>query len=227
MSHEATLLATLAIGFALAFALGLVAHRLRLPPLVGYLVAGVLVGPFTPGYVANAALARELAEVGVILLMFGVGLHFSVGDLLAVRRIAVPGALAHMTVGAALGAVLSRTWGWPWGGSIVFGIALSIASTVVLLRALEQRGILDTSDGRIALGWLVVEDLATVLLLVILPAVVSSTPTNAAPGGSLLLALAITIAKAVAFLVVMLVVGRRVLPWILEHVARTGSRELF
>ena len=229
MSHETPLLAMLAVGFGLAFALGLVAQRLRLPPLVGYLVAGVLVSPFTPGYVANAALASQLAEVGVILLMFGVGLHFSIGDLRAVRRAAVPGALTHMVLAAALGALLPRTWGWSWSGSIVFGVALSIASTVVLLRALEQRGILDTADGRMSLGWLVVEDLATVLLLVVLPAVVrpAASLTNHGVGDTLWVTLGITIAKAIAFLAVMLIVGRRVLPWVLEHVARTGSRELF
>jgi len=229
MSHETPLLAMLAVGFGLAFALGLVAQRLRLPPLVGYLVAGVLVSPFTPGYVANAALASQLAEVGVILLMFGVGLHFSIGDLRAVRRAAVPGALTHMVLAAALGALLPRTWGWSWSGSIVFGVALSIASTVVLLRALEQQGILDTADGRMSLGWLVVEDLATVLLLVVLPAVVrpAASLTNQGAGQALWVTLGLTIAKAIAFLAVMLIVGRRVLPWVLEHVARTGSRELF
>jgi len=229
MSHETPLLAMLAVGFGLAFALGLVAQRLRLPPLVGYLVAGVLVSPFTPGYVANAALASQLAEVGVILLMFGVGLHFSIGDLRAVRRAAVPGALTHMVLAAALGALLPRTWGWSWSGSIVFGVALSIASTVVLLRALEQQGILDTADGRMSLGWLVVEDLATVLLLVVLPAVVrpAASLTNKGAGQALWVTLGLTIAKAIAFLAVMLIVGRRVLPWVLEHVARTGSRELF
>lgn len=227
--HGTTWLATLAAAFALAFALGLLAQRLRLPPLVGYLLAGVLVGPFTPGLVADSALASQLAEVGVILLMFGVGLHFSLGDLLAVRRVAVPGALVHMALAAALGTVLALSWGWSWGGSIVVGVALSIASTVVLLRALEQRGLLDTADGRMSLGWLVVEDLATVLLLVILP--VLSRPSAGTAGdaavGSLWVTVALTVGKAAAFLVVMFVVGRRVLPWLLEHVARTGSRELF
>lgn len=228
MAHETTLIATIAVGLALAFVFGFVAQRLRLPPLVGYLVAGVLVGPFTPGYVADAGLAGQLAEIGVILLMFGVGLHFSVGDLLAVRRVAVPGALAHMIVAAALGALLPRAWGWGWGESIVFGVALSIASTVVLLRALDQRGLLDTADGRMALGWLIVEDLATVLVLVVLPALARPGETGAGAGGAeLWIAIGVTLAKAAAFLIVMFVVGRRLVPWLLVHVARTGSRELF
>jgi K+:H+ antiporter len=225
MPHETTLIATIAVGLGLAFVFGFFAQRLRLPPLVGYLVAGVLVGPFTPGYVADTGLAGQLAEIGVILLMFGVGLHFSLGDLLAVRRVAVPGALAHMIVSAVLGALLPRAWGWPWGESVVFGVALSIASTVVLMRALEQRGLLDTADGRMALGWLIVEDLATVLVLVVLPAL--GRPVDSGSPSSLWLAIAATVAKAAAFLVLMLVVGRRLVPWLLERVARTGSRELF
>src|SRR5690242_5583191 len=231
MTHETTLIATIAVGFGLAFLFGYVAQRFTLPPLVGYLVAGVLVGPFTPGFVADAGLASQLAEIGVILLMFGVGLHFSVGDLMAVRRVAVPGALGHMILSAALGALLPRLWGWPWGEAVVFGVSLSIASTVVLMRALEQRGVLDTADGRMALGWLIVEDLATVLVLVVLPAFGTSArhATGGVPatGVSLPMTLAITIGKAVAFLVLMFVVGRRVVPWLLERTARTGSRELF
>ena len=231
MTHETTLIATIAVGFGLAFLFGYVAQRFTLPPLVGYLVAGVLVGPFTPGYVADAGLASQLAEIGVILLMFGVGLHFSIGDLMAVRRVAVPGALAHMLLATVLGTLLPRLWGWPWGESAVFGVALSIASTVVLMRALEQRGVLDTADGRMALGWLIVEDLATVLVLVVLPAFGTSAhpePAGAhAAGISLPMTLAITIGKAAAFLVLMFVVGRRLVPWLLERTARTGSRELF
>ena len=231
MTHETTLIATIAVAFGLAFLFGYVAQRFTLPPLVGYLVAGVLVGPFTPGYVADAGLASQLAEIGVILLMFGVGLHFSIGDLMAVRRVAVPGALAHMLLATLLGTLLPRFWGWPWGESVVFGVALSIASTVVLMRALEQRGVLDTADGRMALGWLIVEDLATVLVLVVLPAF--GTTTQPAPDAahaastSLPVTLAITIGKAAAFLVLMFVVGRRLVPWLLERTARTGSRELF
>ena len=231
MTHETTLIATIAVGFGLAFLFGYVAQRFTLPPLVGYLVAGVLVGPFTPGYVADTGLASQLAEIGVILLMFGVGLHFSVGDLMAVRRVAVPGALAHMFLATVLGALLPRLWGWPWGESVVFGVALSIASTVVLMRALEQRGVLDTADGRMALGWLIVEDLATVLVLVVLPAFGTRAQPEVATAQvastSLPMTLAITIGKAAAFLVLMFVVGRRLVPWLLERTARTGSRELF
>ena len=231
MTHETTLIATIAVAFGLAFLFGYVAQRFTLPPLVGYLVAGVLVGPFTPGYVADAGLARQLAEIGVILLMFGVGLHFSVGDLMKVRRVAVPGALSHMLLAALLGTLLPRFWSWPWGESLVFGVSLSIASTVVLMRALEQRGVLDTADGRMALGWLIVEDLATVLVLVVLPAFGTSAqpaPADAhTSGASLPVTLAITVGKAVAFLVLMFVVGRRIVPWLLERTARTGSRELF
>ena len=231
MTHETTLIATIAVGFGLAFLFGYVAQRFTLPPLVGYLVAGVLVGPFTPGFVADAGLASQLAEIGVILLMFGVGLHFSVGDLMAVRRVAVPGALAHMLFSALLGMLLPRLWGWSWGEAVVFGVALSIASTVVLMRALEQRGVLDTADGRMALGWLIVEDLATVLVLVVLPAFGTSAHEGSASadaaGASLPMTLAITVGKAVAFLVLMFVVGRRLVPWLLERTARTGSRELF
>ncbi len=229
MPHETALIATIAGGFALAFALGLLAVRLRLPPLVGYLLAGVAVGPFTPGFVADAGLASQLAEIGVILLMFGVGLHFSPGDLLAVRRIAVPGAIVQILAATALGALVARVWGWTWGSGIVFGVSLSVASTVVLLRALEDRGALETGDGRIAVGWLIVEDLVTVLVLVLLPALAVPLGGAAAPDGGPSLAVAIgwTLAKVAAFIVFMLVVGRRVVPWLLERVARTGSRELF
>src|SRR5690349_1625385 len=159
MNHDTALIATIAAGLGLAFVFGFIATRLRLPPLVGYLLAGIAVGPFTPGFVADAGLASQLAEIGVILLMFGVGLHFSIADLLAVRRIAIPGAVVQISVATALGALVSHFWGWPWGQGIVFGLALSVASTVVLLRALEERGILDSVNGRIAVGWLIVEDL--------------------------------------------------------------------
>ncbi|HJR65636.1 MAG TPA: YbaL family putative K(+) efflux transporter [Gemmatimonadaceae bacterium] len=235
MPHETALIATLAAGIGLAFILGLAATRLRLPPLVGYLVAGVIVGPFTPGFVADAGLAQQLAEIGVILLMFGVGIHFSVADLLAVRRIALPGAVVQITVATVLGAAVARLWGWSWGSGIVFGLCLSVASTVVLLRAMEDRAMLDSVDGRIAVGWLIVEDLATVLVLVLLPALavpLGGTPdtTDAAAGASnpsILRALGITLAKVAAFVLLMFVVGRRAVPWLLERVARTGSRELF
>ncbi len=231
MPHETALIATIAGGFALAFVLGLLAVRLRLPPLVGYLLAGVAVGPFTPGFVADAGLASQLAEIGVILLMFGVGLHFSPGDLLAVRGIAVPGAIGQILAATALGALVAHLWGWPWGSGIVFGISLSVASTVVLLRALEDRGELETGDGRIAVGWLIVEDLVTVLVLVLLPALsvpLGGTAAAAGHGGpGLAAAIAWTLVKVAAFVGLMLVVGRRAVPWLLERVARTGSRELF
>ena len=230
MPHETALIATIAAGFALAFVLGLLAVRLRLPPLVGYLLAGVAVGPFTPGFVADAGLASQLAEIGVILLMFGVGLHFSPGDLLAVRRIAVPGAIVQILAATALGALVARLWGWSWGSGIVFGVSLSVASTVVLLRALEDRDELDTGDGRIAVGWLIVEDLVTVLVLVLLPALavpLGGRAAAAAGDSGLVAAIAWTLVKVAAFVALMLVVGRRAVPWLLERVARTGSRELF
>lgn len=228
MHHETGLIALVAVGFGLAFVLGFAATRLHLPPLVGYLLAGVAVGPFTPGFVADAGLASQLAEIGVILLMFGVGLHFSVGDLLAVRKISLPGAVVQIGAATGMGALLSHFWGWSWGEGLVFGLALSVASTVVLLRALEERGLLDSVDGRIAVGWLIVEDLAMVLALVLLPALAGPLGgTPQAGGGSVGAAVALTLAKVAAFLAVMFVVGRRAVPWLLDRVARTGSRELF
>jgi CPA2 family monovalent cation:H+ antiporter-2 len=220
---------TIAGGIGLAFVLGMLAQRLRLPPLVGYLVAGILAGPYTPGFVADVALAQQLAEIGVILLMFGVGVHFSLDDLLAVRRIAVPGAVVQIVVATVLGGAVAHLWGWSWATGIVFGLCLSVASTVVLLRALEDRGVLDSVDGRIAIGWLIVEDLATVLVLVLLPAFAVSLGghTNVPVSGGVLTTLALTLAKVVAFVALMIIVGRRVVPWLLERVARTGSRELF
>jgi CPA2 family monovalent cation:H+ antiporter-2 len=228
--HETALLATIAVGLALAFVGGFVAVRLGLPPLVGYLLAGVAVGPFTPGFVADAGLARELAEIGVILLMFGVGMHFSIGDLLAVRRIALPGAVAQIAVATALGAGVAWLWGWSLGAGIVFGLALSVASTVVLLRALEASGRLGTEEGRIAVGWLIVEDLVMVLALVLLP--VFAGPAASAGGGAAaplgsLQRMGATLAGVAAFVALMLVVGRRLFPWLLRRVERTGSRELF
>ena len=241
MPHDTALIATIAAGLGLAFLFGLLASRFKLPPILGYLLAGVAVGPFTPGFVADRALASQLAELGVILLMFGVGLHFSIADLLAVRRIAIPGALAQIAVATGLGAVVSHFWGWSWGTGIVFGLALSVASTVVLLRALEERGILDSADGRIAVGWLIVEDLITVLALVLLPALaplLGASPEavaaaadaagHAAPAsGGVLSTLGVTLLKVVSFVAVMLIVGRRTIPWLLSRVANTGSRELF
>jgi CPA2 family monovalent cation:H+ antiporter-2 len=201
-----------------------------MPPLVGYLLAGVAVGPFTPGFVADAGLASQLAEIGVILLMFGVGLHFSPEDLWAVRKIAVPGALAQIVVASLLGMLVAHFWGWPWGSGLVFGMCLSVASTVVLLRALEDRSALETGEGRIAVGWLIVEDVVTVLVLVLLPALavpLGGQPGEAAPAGSLGAEIGWTLAKVTAFMGVMFLVGRRAVPWLLERVARTGSRELF
>ena len=235
MPHDTALIVTIAAGLGLALVLGLIAVRLRLPPLVGYLLAGLAVGPYSPGFVADPALAQQLAEIGVILLMFGVGIHFSVGDLLAVRRIALPGAAVQITLATALGAVVSHFLGWTWGEGIVFGLCLSVASTVVLLRSLEDRGLLDSADGRIAVGWLIVEDLATVLVLVLLPALALTLGGHAAAeeGGaaavarSVPAAIGITLAKVTAFVALMFVVGRRAVPWLLERVARIGSRELF
>ena len=233
MPHDISLITTVAAGFGLAMILGFIAARLKIPPLVGYLVAGIIMGPATPGFVADVELAGQLAEIGVMLLMFGVGLHFSLEDLMNVRRIAVPGAVVQITVATALGTMLAMFWGWSFGGGLVFGLALSCASTVVLLRALETRGILDSVNGRIAVGWLVVEDLVCVLVLVLMPPLAellggsAADAHGAASGGSLWGTLAITLAKVGAFIALMLVVGRRVFPRILWAVARTGSRELF
>lgn len=229
MSHDAELIATIAVGLTAAFLFALVAVRLRLPPIVGYLLAGVAVGPFTPGFVADTHLAPQLAEIGVILLMFGVGIHFSPGELLAVRGIALPGAIGQMAVATALGAGVAGLWGWSLGQSLVFGLALSVASTVVLLRALEERDAVQTPAGRVAVGWLLVEDLAMVIVLVLLPALAGSLG-GAAPegsGGDLLATLAVTLGKVALFALVMVVIGWRVIPWLLGRIAATGSRELF
>ena len=225
MPHDSGLIATVAAAFGLAMIFGYAATRLRLPPLVGYLLAGIALGPATPGYTGNVALASELAEIGVMLLMFGVGLHFSVADLLAVRRLAIPGALLGIGVSTALGAMLAHFWGWDWAAAVVFGLCLSVASTVVLLRALESRNLLQSVNGQIAVGWLVVEDLLMVLVLVLLPALAGSPATETQDSGWQ--ALAMTGAKLAAFVVLMLVVGTRVLPALLWRVAKTGSRELF
>ena len=231
MPHDVTLIATFAVGFVLAFILGTIANGLRLPPLVGYLVAGVLLGRFMPDLVASAAIAGQLADIGVILLMFGVGLHFSVADLMAVRRIVLFGAVAQIVVATAVGAAMSMFWGWSLGGGIVLGLCLSVASTVVLLKALEERGTLQSTNGRIAVGWLIVEDLAMVLVLVLLPALAEvlggKVPDAHGADHGLLVSLAITLLKVAAFGAIVLTVGPRVLPWILRQIARTGSRELF
>jgi len=226
--HHTPLLTTLAVGFVLAFVLGALANRLRISPLVGYLLAGVLAGPFTPGYVADQALSTEIAELGVILLMFGVGLHFSLKDLLSVKAIAIPGAVVQIGVATLLGLGLAWMMGWNFGGGLVFGLALSVASTVVLLRALEQRQLIDTKRGRIAIGWLIVEDLAMVLTLVLLPALAGSLGGTSDGGdGGLLMPILLTLGKVAAFVAVMILGGRRFVPWVLERVAKTGSRELF
>ena len=230
MHHETELISTIAVGLAFAFAGGLAAFRLGLPPLVGYLLAGVAVGPFTPGYVADQKLAPQLAEIGVILLMFGVGMHFSIADLWEARRIAVPGALAQIVVATALGTGAASWWGWPLGAGLVFGLALSVASTVVLLRALEARGLLESEDGRIAIGWLIVEDLVTVLALVLLPALagpLGAPGVGGAAAGEIWAAIGLTLGKVGVFVALMLVVGARVFPRLLKLVEGTRSRELF
>ena len=250
MPHATNLIVTLAAAFGLALVFGFIAARLRLPALVGYLLAGIAIGPATPGFVADSAMAAQLAEIGVMLLMFGVGLHFSIDDLLAVRKIALPGAVVQMAVATALGAGVAMWWGWSLGAALVFGLALSVASTVVLLKALESRGIVDSSDGRIGVGWLVVEDLAMVLVLVLLPALAGTLGApDATPdagmigggggnGGALdpghgdttrhpALTIGITLAEVGAFIAFMLIVGRRLFPWVLWQVTKTGSRELF
>ncbi|MBX5159471.1 Kef family K(+) transporter [Rhizobium sp. NZLR5] len=241
MPHDTPLISTIVGGLVLAFVFGALAHRLRMPPLVGYLIAGVLVGPHTPGYVADQSLAPELAEIGVILLMFGVGLHFSLKDLLSVRGIAVPGAIAQIAFATLLGWGLGAFMGWPTGGSLVFGLALSVASTVVLLKALQERRLVETERGRIAVGWLIVEDLAMVLALVLIPAAASIGGDGHAPveplsaGLNRLLGLdlgiggmiAMTLVKVALFVALMLVFGRKLIPWTMHRIAHTGSRELF
>jgi len=237
MPHDTPLIATVVAGLGLAFVFGTIAQRFRVPPLVGYLLAGVAVGPFTPGFVADQALATELAELGIILLMFGVGLHFSLNDLLSVRAIAVPGAIAQIAVATLLGLGLALLMGWTVGAGLVFGLALSVASTVVLLRALQERRLMDTERGKIAVGWLIVEDLAMVLALVLFPAVASfqsgegvalaSDPLATRFGLGLPGVVALTLVKIAVFIALMLVVGRRLIPWVLHYIAHTGSRELF
>ncbi|MGJ5009750.1 YbaL family putative K(+) efflux transporter [Bradyrhizobium oligotrophicum] len=237
MPHDTPLIATIVAGLGLAFVFGALAQRFRFPPLVGYLLAGVAVGPFTPGFVADQALATELAELGIILLMFGVGLHFSLKDLMSVRAIAVPGAIVQIAVATLMGMALSWAMGWSIGGGLVFGLALSVASTVVLLRAMQERRLMDTERGRIAVGWLIVEDLAMVLALVLIPAfaslqngngdVAAADPLAARFGLGLTGVLLLTFVKIGVFMAVMLLVGRRLIPWILHYIAHTGSRELF
>jgi len=231
--HNVTLITTIAAALGLALIMGFIAARLKLPALVGYLIAGILIGPATPGFVADIELSSQLAEIGVMLLMFGVGLHFSLDDLLAVRRIALPGAIVQIAVATSLGMAVAASWGWSLAAGVVFGLALSVASTVVLLRALESRGLLETVNGRIAVGWLIVEDLVTVLMLVLLPPLAvwlgGSTEVLAGAAGnrSLLATLAFTLGQVCVFIALMLVVGKRLFPWLLWQIAGTGSRELF
>ncbi len=239
MPHDTPLIAILAVGLGLAFVMGLVAQRLRLPPIIGYLVTGIIIGPFTPGFVADQALAAELAEIGVILLMFGVGLHFSLKDLLSVRAIAIPGAIGQIAAATLLGMVLAWAMGWSVGAGLVFGLSLSVASTVVLLRALQERRLVETERGRIAVGWLIVEDLVMVLTLVLLPPLAGLLGGIETRGtgdfglasrlgiGTVWTTLGVTAVKVGIFVALMLVVGRRVIPWVLHYVAHTGSRELF
>lgn len=227
--HSTPLITTIVGGLVLAYLFGMLAQRLKISPLVGYLAAGVLAGPFTPGFVADTSLAPELAEIGIILLMFGVGLHFSLKDLLAVKNIAIPGAICQIAVATILGLGLASLFDWGLFTGIVFGLSLSTASTVVLLRALEERQLIDSQRGQIAIGWLIVEDLAMVLTLVLLPAAASiiNNPEASASSSELLMSLAVTIGKVVAFILIMIFIGRRVIPWLLARTAATGSRELF
>ena len=231
MHPETALLVTIAGAFGAAFVFGFIASTLKMPPLVGYLLAGIALGPHSPAFVGNVELAGQLAEIGVILLMFGVGLHFSPGDLMRVRRIAVPGATVQMLTAIGLGYWLASSWGWAPAASLVFGLSLSVASTVVVLRVLEDRGLMDSIDGRVAVGWLVVEDLLVVLALVLLPAILDAVGAGAdgVPVGrlELITTVTLTLVKMVAFIVLMGVVGRRAVPWLLTNVVRSGSRELF
>jgi monovalent cation:H+ antiporter-2, CPA2 family len=231
MEHNISLITTIAAGFGIALILGFIAERIKVPALVGYLLAGIVIGPGTPGFVADVNLASQLSEIGVMLLMFGVGLHFSFNDLLSVKRIAIPGAVAQMSLATGLGMLVAWWWGWSWGSGLIFGLSLSCASTVVLLKALEARGALETMNGRIAVGWLVVEDLATVLVLVLLPPLAGvlggSMVQSAAESRPLWMTIGLTLLQVAAFMALMLIAGRRLLPWLLWQVARTGSRELF
>lgn len=227
MPHHVELISTIAAGFGLALIFGFIAARLRLPALVGYLLAGILIGPHTPGFVADLTLAAQLAEIGVMLLMFGVGLHFSLDELMSVKKIALPGAVVQIAAATAMGWGLATWWGWDFMAGIVFGLALSVASTVVLLKALERRRLLATPNGHIAVGWLIVEDLVMVLVLVLLPPLALMQTGGGAGGSGLLTTLMLTLAQVAVFIALMLVGGRRLFPWLLWQVARTGSRELF
>ncbi len=224
MPHKIDLILTLTAGFTAALGLGFATQKLKLSPIVGYLLAGILVGPFTPGYVADNDIATQCAEIGVILLMFGVGLHFHLKDLLAVRKVAIPGALVQIAVATALGAFVTRMFGWSWTAGIVFGMAISVASTVVLTRVLADNRALHTPSGHIAIGWLIVEDLFTILVLVLLPALFASSDTG---GSGVALTLGWALLKLAALIGFALIAGQRIIPWFLGYVARTGSRDLF
>lgn len=221
--QDLPLMTTIAAGLSLAFICGLICSRLRIPPIVGYLFAGIMIGPYSPGYVADLHIAEELAEIGIILLMFGVGLHFSLKDLQDVQRIALPGAIVQISVATALGLGLSHLWGWPLSSGLLFGLALSVASTVVLIRALESNNLLQTNNGRIAIGWLIIEDLVMIFALVLIPTL-AVTGDSPAPIWQTLLYTSGKIALFVAF---MLLAGKRFLPWLLMLVAQSRSRELF
>ena len=229
MEHHIPLITTIAAAFGIALILGFIAERLKVPALVGYLLGGILIGPATPGFVADVGLASQLSEIGVMLLMFGVGLHFSLKDLLAVKRIAIPGAIVQMGLATVLGIFLAQWWGWSFGSGLIFGLSLSCASTVVLIKAVEARGLIESMNGRIAVGWLVVEDLITVLVLVMLAPLSGLLGGTAPTGGetSLWTAIAYTLLEVSAFIALIMLVGRRAVPWLLWQVARTGSRELF
>ena len=231
MPHDVDLIILLAVGFGMALIFGYIAARLRLPPLIGYLVAGIIISPNTPGVVGDMQLANQLAELGVMFLMFGVGMHFSLKDLIQVRRIALPGAILQIAVATLLGIAVSMYWGWSLGSAIVFGLSLSCASTVVLLEALGDRGLLDSVNGKIAVGWLLVEDLVMVLALVLLPATAVLLGGQALPGTdtsqSIWVTIGITLLKVTGFIAFMLIIGKRLVPMILQLVARLGSRELF
>jgi CPA2 family monovalent cation:H+ antiporter-2 len=227
--HEFTLISTVAAGFGLALVLGYAANRIGAPPLVGYLVAGIVIGPATPGFVADMALTSQLAEIGVMLMMFGVGLHFSIPDLMAVQRIAIPGAVAQIAAATGLAALVAHLWGWHWGPSLVFGLALSVASTVVLLRLLQERRLLETERGKITVGWLIVQDIAMILVLVMIPGLTGLYKgLEAAPDGAAIAReVGLMLGKFAIFIAVMLVVGKKLIPGLLHYVAHTGSRELF
>jgi CPA2 family monovalent cation:H+ antiporter-2 len=239
MHYDMPLITTISVGLGLACLFGFLAHRLKLPLIAGYLAAGVIIGPFTPGFVANQEIAAQLAEMGVILLMFGVGLHFSMKELWTVKGIAVPGALGQIAVATLAGLSLGWFLGWGIGGGLIFGLALSVASTVVLLRALQEHDLVTTPQGRIAVGWLIVEDLAMVLALVMIPPLAGLLGGQAQPLeaemveaarlglGAVGATVLVTAGKVAAFVAVMLIVGRRMIPWMLELAAMTGQRELF